>query len=153
MEDLQIVFDPLPPDALRDYIMRRLSAVGIARTGADDWHPINFFLRSPRGEWLGGLLADTWGGWLNIRILWLAEAARRQRFGSRMMDAAEALARERGCFAAVLDTHSYEALGFYQKRGYAVFGQPCRFPARPYEVFPAEAAHVIPSCDAQGVRS
>ena len=38
------------------------------------------------------------------------------------MDAAEACALGRGCFAAALDTHSYEALGFYQKRGYEVFG-------------------------------
>ena len=31
-------------------------------------------------------------------------------------------AASRGCFAATLDTHSFEALGFYQKRGYEVFG-------------------------------
>ena len=32
------------------------------------------------------------------------------------------IAIRRGCFAATLETHSYEALGFYQKRGYEVFG-------------------------------
>jgi GNAT superfamily N-acetyltransferase len=123
MEDLQIVFDPQPSDSLRDFIFRRLASFNIARTGIDEFHSINFFLRSPQGEWLGGLLGDAWGGWLTVRFLWLAELARGQRCGSRLMDAAEAHARDRGCFAAMLDTHSYEALGFYQKRGYVVFGQ------------------------------
>jgi GNAT superfamily N-acetyltransferase len=122
MEDVQIVFDPLPPDSLRQFIINRLSAFNIARTGVDAWHPVGLFLKSARGEWLGGLLGDIWGGWLNVRFLWLAEVARGQRNGSRLMDAAEEYAMQRGCHAAALDTHSYEALGFYQKRGYDIFG-------------------------------
>ena len=122
MEDLEIVFDPLPPTSLREYIMDRLAIFNVARTGADNWFPIGFFLKNREGEWLGGLLGDAWGGWLNVRFLWLTEMARGQRHGTRLMDAAEAYALGRGCFAAALDTHSYEALGFYQKRGYEVFG-------------------------------
>ncbi len=122
MEDLEIVFDPLPPDPLRQYITNHVSAFGIARTGVDAWHPIGFFLKSSQGEWLGGLLGDAWGGWMTVQFLWLAEEARGRRHGSRLMDAAEDFAISRGCFAANLETHSYEALGFYQKRGYEVFG-------------------------------
>jgi len=122
MEDLEIVFDPLPPATLREYITEQLAIFNVARTGADNWYPIGFFLRSPEGEWQGGLLGDTWGGWLNVRFLWLTESARRRGHGTRLMDAAEAYALGRGCFAATLDTHSYQALGFYQKRGYEVFG-------------------------------
>jgi len=123
MEDLEIVFDPLPPDSLREYIIDRLAIFNVARTGADNWAPVCFFLKSRHGEWLGGLIGDHWGGWLTVRFLWLAEAARGHRYGTGLMDAAEAYALSRGCFAATLDTHSYEALGFYQKRGYEVFGQ------------------------------
>jgi hypothetical protein len=50
MEDPEIVFDPLPPDALRQFIMNRLAAFGIARTGVDAWQPIGFFLKSGQGE-------------------------------------------------------------------------------------------------------
>ncbi|MGC1410470.1 MAG: GNAT family N-acetyltransferase [Acetobacteraceae bacterium] len=123
MKDLEIVFDPLPPAALREFITYRLGMFNVARTGFDEWHPIGFFLKSGQGEWLGGLLGDTWGGWMNVRFVWLAEVVRGQRYGTRLMDAAEAYAASRGCIAATLDTHSYEALGFYQKRGYEVFGQ------------------------------
>jgi GNAT superfamily N-acetyltransferase len=122
MEDVEIVFDPLPPDELRRFIIDSLANVNVARTGFEAWYPIGFFLKSARGEWLGGLLGDAWGGWMTVRFLWLAEPARGQRHGSRLMDAAEGYALQRGCFAAVLDTHSFEALGFYQKRGYEIFG-------------------------------
>ena len=53
MEDLEIVFDPLPPAALREYITDRLAMFNVARTGADNWYPIGFFLRSPRGRMAG----------------------------------------------------------------------------------------------------
>ena len=53
MEDLEIVFDPLPPDPLRQYITDHLSAFGIARSGADAWHPIGFFLKSSAGRMAG----------------------------------------------------------------------------------------------------
>jgi GNAT superfamily N-acetyltransferase len=122
MEDLEIVFDPLPPDPLRQYITDRLSAFGIARSGADAWHPIGFFLKSSEGEWLGGVLGVAWGDWLKWQFLWLDQPARGRRHGTRLMDAAEDYAIRRGCSAATLETHSFEALGFYQKRGYEVFG-------------------------------
>ena len=123
MEDLEIVFDPLPPDPLRQYITDRLSAFGIARTGADTWHPIGFFLKSSEGEWLGGLTRRRLGR-LDECAVPLAGPRRRAASGtvSRLMDAAEDYAIRRGCFAATLETHSFEALGFYQKRGYEVFG-------------------------------
>lgn len=123
MEDPEIIFDPLPSAPLREYIIERLALLNVARTGDDKWRPVNFFLKSFKGEWQGGLIGDMWGGWLTVRFLWLAEEVRGRRLGTTLMDSAEAYAVERGCHGATLDTHSYEALGFYQKRGYEVFGQ------------------------------
>ena len=59
------------------------------------------------------------------------------------MDAAETYAVEHGCFAATLDTHSYQALGFYQKRGYEVFGTLEDCPPGHTQIFPPQAAGVI----------
>ena len=80
-------------------------------------------LRAADGKLLGGILGLTWWGWLRIDIVWLAEAVRGQEWGTRLMRAAEAEAIRRGCHHSFLDTMSFQALPFYLKLGYTVFGQ------------------------------
>ena len=55
-------------------------------------------------------------------FLWIDEPVRGQDWGTRLMDQAEAYARERGCHSVTLDTHSFQARPFYEGRGYEVFG-------------------------------
>jgi len=128
MENLEIVFDPLPNEALPRFVTDNLVGFNMARTGHSDWHPVGFYLKSRRGEWLGGLIGYIWGGWLHVTFLWLSETLRGQRYGSQLMDAAEALARERGATAATLETFTFQAEGFYAKRGYQVFGRLDGYP-------------------------
>lgn len=123
MDDLQIVFEPLPSDALTRFLRDNLINVTLARTGVSDWHPLGFFLRNSRGEWLGGLTGYIWGGWLHVNLVWVSETLRGKGHGTRLMDAAEALALERGAFSVTLETHSFQAPDFYAKRGYQVFGR------------------------------
>jgi GNAT superfamily N-acetyltransferase len=96
----EIVFDPLPGESLSRLVSENVISANIARTGVSDWHPVGFFLKSPRGEWLGGLTGYIWGGWLHVNFLWVSEALRGQPHGTRLMDAAEAMARERGAVGA-----------------------------------------------------
>ena len=80
-------------------------------------------LRDDNGKLTGGLLGLTWWGWLRIDILWLDEALRGQDWGTRLMEIAENEAIRRGCRHAFLDTMSFQALPFYLKLGYTVFGE------------------------------
>jgi GNAT superfamily N-acetyltransferase len=128
MENLEIVFNPFPDEALSRLLSDHVAGFNYVRTGIADWHPIGFFLKSPRGEWLGGVTGYTWGGWLHVDMLWVSEILRGQRYGTRLMDAAEAMAKERGAFAATLETHSFQAPEFYTKRGYSVFGRIDDYP-------------------------
>ena len=121
MEKLEIVFDPLPPEQLTRFVTESLASFNVAATGLSAWYPVGFFLKSRSGEWLGGLLGNIWGGWLHVTHLWVASAVRRQRHGTRLMQAAEDYAVERGCIGATLETTSFEARPFYEKRGYEVF--------------------------------
>ena len=98
-----------------------LDAFNVGVTGLSAWYPLHLFLRNERGETLGGLLGLIWGGWLHISYLWVDEAVRGQRWATRLMDQAEAYARERGCHSVDLDTHSFQARPFYERRGYEVF--------------------------------
>jgi uncharacterized protein (DUF924 family)/GNAT superfamily N-acetyltransferase len=121
VEELEIVFDPLPPEPLTRFVTESLASFNVAATGLSAWYPVGFFLKSRSGEWLGGLLGHIWGGWLQVTHLWIAAAVRRQRHGTRLMQAAEDYAVERGCIGATLETTSFEARPFYEKRGYEVF--------------------------------
>jgi ribosomal protein S18 acetylase RimI-like enzyme len=127
-EGLEIVFDPLPAETLSRLVSENVISANVASTGFSDWHPVGFFLRSARGEWLGGLTGYVWGGWLHVNFLWVSEALRGQGHGTRLMDAAEAMARERGATGATLETFTSQAPDFYAKRGYSIFGRIDDYP-------------------------
>jgi GNAT superfamily N-acetyltransferase len=121
MEDLKVAFEPFVNDSVRRFIDDGINDYNFAVTGMPEYFPANFVLRSERGEVLGGLLAVIWGGWLRVATLWVSEFARRQGHGSRLLEAAEAYARERRCHGVCLDTFSFQARPFYERHGYTVF--------------------------------
>jgi GNAT superfamily N-acetyltransferase len=135
METPELVFEPLPGEALSRFVSDNVVNVSIARTGLSDWHPVGYFLKSALGEWVGGLTGNIWGGWLHVQFLWVTETFRGHGHGTRLMDAAEDLARARGAMAATLETFSFQAPGFYLKRGYSVFGQLDGYPAGHTKLF------------------
>ncbi len=128
MEDLDLVFDPLPGDDLTRFVSDNVVNVNFARTGLSVWHPVGFFLKSRRGEVMGGLTGHIWGGWLHVGFLWVSEAVRHQGHGGRMLEAAEAMARERGAVGATLETFNFQAPDFYRAHGYTVCGQIDGYP-------------------------
>lgn len=121
METLKVAFEPFIDDDIRRFIEEGIDNHNLAVTGMPEWFPANFVLRSNSDEVLGGLLALIWGGWLRVGTLWVSEVARRQGYGSRLLETAETYARERGCFGVCLDTFSFQARPFYERHGYAVF--------------------------------
>lgn len=70
--ELEIVFDPLPGEALTRLVSDNVVTLNMARTGATEWHPVNFFLKGSRGEWFAGLIGYIWGGWLHVNFLWVS---------------------------------------------------------------------------------
>lgn len=72
---------------------------------------------------LGGLWMIARRGWLFLDLFVLAPEARRGGTGARILAMAEDAARARGCRGVYLDTHGFQAPGFYRRQGYAVFGE------------------------------
>lgn len=81
------------------------------------------------GDLVGGLIGNTNWNWLFVKQLRVAESFRRRGIGRRLMIAAEREARLRGCAHAHCDTFDFQALPFYEKLGYRVFGQLEDYPA------------------------
>jgi GNAT superfamily N-acetyltransferase len=66
--------------------------------------------------------------WLFIDHLWLPQSLRGQGLGSELLAKAEAFAREQGCIGVYLDTLEFQALSFYEHRGYEIYGVLKDFP-------------------------
>ena len=119
-DDLQI--DSRVTSADEALVVRGLLAFNEARLGPADDQPVNFVARDGAGTIVGGILGHTRWRWLYIAKLWVDESVRRQGLGKQLMEAAEDLARSRGCTDASLDTFDFQARPFYQKLGYELFG-------------------------------
>ena len=123
---LEHVCNDLPD--LRQEIVNRLIAFNESQAGPANSMDVLFVARGANDELLGGLIGYTQWNWLFVRILWVAEQARRSGLGSRLLKAAEKLALERGCDRVHLDTFDFQAPSFYQKHGYKIFGQLENYP-------------------------
>lgn len=79
--------------------------------------------KSPEGELIGGILACSvlWNI-LRIEALWVKEECRGNGIATALLAAVEEEAVKMGCSLAQLDTYDFQALGFYEKCGYTVFG-------------------------------
>jgi GNAT superfamily N-acetyltransferase len=119
---LSVEDQPSAEDAI--YVRGKLSEYNREHVGAQPEHrELCVFLRDRQGAIFAGLLGDTYWGWLHVGILWVDKSVRGQGYGSRLLEEAERQALARGCHHAHLDTMSFQALPFYQKRGYTVWGE------------------------------
>ncbi|MEX3020600.1 GNAT family N-acetyltransferase [Kluyvera sp. STS39-E] len=95
---------------------------------ASEWGDICVYLRDSQGTMRGGLIGQRKGDWLSIDYLWVCETVRGDGVGSALINRAEAVAREKGCLHALVDTISFQALPFYQKQGYQLVNTLENFP-------------------------
>ena len=89
--------------------------------GPSNEKPVKLVARD-NGGIVGGLIGHTRWSWLYVAKLWVDERARGRGVGTKLLNAAEEIARSRGCTDASLDTFEYQARPFYEKLGYQLFG-------------------------------
>lgn len=80
--------------------------------------PLNLYVEDEHGEIMAGLVAETFGNWLEIEYLFVKEDLRGQGIGSQLLQQAESEAKKRNCRFAFVNTYQFQAPGFYQKQGY-----------------------------------
>lgn len=112
-----------PVAADREAIAAPLRAYNLSKVATIEIKPLAIALRDADGHTIGGLWGETALAWLHVDLLAVPESLRGQDVGTALMRRAEAIARERGCVGAWLDTFAFQARGFYEKLGYQVFGE------------------------------
>lgn len=80
--------------------------------------PLNLYVEDDSGELLAGLVAETFGNWLEIEYLFVKEDLRGQGIGSQLLQQAESEAKRRNCRYVFVNTYQFQAPAFYQKQGY-----------------------------------
>ena len=79
---------------------------------------LNLYIEDEHGRLLAGLVAETFGNWLEIEYLFVKEELRGQGIGSQLLQQAESEAKKRNCRFAFVNTYQFQAPAFYQKHGY-----------------------------------
>ena len=85
---------------------------------AAESEPLNLYVEDDSGELMAGLVAETFGNWLEIEYLFVKEDLRGQGIGSQLLHRAESEAKKRNCRFAFVNTYQFQAPAFYQKHGY-----------------------------------
>ena len=85
---------------------------------AAESEPLNLYVEDDSGEVLAGLVAETFGNWLEIEYLFVKEDLRGQGIGSQLLQQAECEAKKRNCRFSFVNTYQFQAPAFYQKHGY-----------------------------------
>jgi len=80
--------------------------------------PLNLYVEDDSGELMAGLVAETFGNWLEIEYLFVKEDLRGQGIGSQLLQQAESEAKKRNCRSVFVNTYQFQAPAFYQKNGY-----------------------------------
>jgi len=86
------------------------------------YHKFTVSVKDDDGKVVGGLIGEGYWDWMHVETLWVAEEYRGRDIGTRLLAAAEDIARSKGLHHAQLETTSFQALGFYRKQGYVIFG-------------------------------
>ena len=132
-DDLTVESQPNPEDV--EFLEDHINTLNVQQTGRSDYIPLGIFVRDERGDIEAGICGWTWGGCCEVKTLWVHEDRRGQGLGKRLLRAAETEALARRCDLVILDTHSIQAPGFYQKLGYDIVGVVEGYPQGHQKVF------------------
>ena len=129
LSDLTVDVEESGTGGVAEALVAGVRLFNAARVGPADSRPLCVVARDAGGTLRGGVSGRTVYDHFLIEVVWVDDACRGRGLGQRLMEAAEARAKARGCVAAQVDTLSFQAPGFYAKLGFAVVGTIEDFPS------------------------
>lgn len=113
------------------YIQEQLIAFNRTQTPLEAKSPfenICLTVKDEKEEIKGGLVATLYWECLNVHFLWVDDSVRHHGYGSKLLQKAEKIAKEKNCRLIKLDTFSFQAPEFYKKHGFKIYGVVEDFP-------------------------
>ncbi len=120
---MNISIEDRPPSADVRFVRARLREFNEQQATPDEHRRLSVFLRGDDGRIAGGLIGGTYWHWLYIEALWVSSEERGKGYGGKLLAEAEEEAIRRGCNYVHLETFTFQAVSFYEKRGYRKAGE------------------------------
>ncbi len=116
------------PSSDRDYmqVARAITKFNLAHLPANSSNnmtDLGYIIKDASAGVIGGVYGRLLlGNCLSVDVLWVEPAQRDRDYGTKLMHVIEDAARSLGSKLSIVDTFDFQALEFYKKIGYAVFG-------------------------------
>ena len=114
--------------ALDQKLSDELDAFNFAASGVSNLRELTVKVEDTDGSLVAGLSGWTWGTCAGIAMVWVREDARKEGWGSRLLESAETAARQRGCTQVVVSSFTFQAPEFYRRHGYVETGRTDALP-------------------------
>lgn len=120
-----LVFGPVsnPDKNDLDVLRKELKSYNKSIIGEHKEKEIASFVKNNQRNVVGGIYGKLTAGWLYIDWLWIDDEWRRNGIGSKLLKLMENYAISKDIKNSHLETTSFQALDFYRKNGYEVFGK------------------------------
>ncbi|MDQ0229021.1 GNAT family N-acetyltransferase [Metabacillus malikii] len=89
---------------------------------AGRYEEVGLVLKDENDNIRGGIIGAVCWNWFEVDKFYLDKSVRKMGYGTKMLAEIEKIALEKQCDFIKLDTLSFQALGFYEKNGYQVYG-------------------------------
>ena len=121
MTEIAFEVDEAPTTERIQSVIRSLVAFNEAVAPPENREAVAVF--AERSQVLvGGVVGFTHWNWLFVSHLWVDERERGQGVGTQLMSSIETVGSRRGAIGVHLDTFDFQALPFYERIGFSVFG-------------------------------
>ena len=114
---MYIRLDNKEPEKAQE-IANQIRAYNSSKREEAESEPLNLYVEDEKGNHMAGLVAETFGNWLEIEYLFVKEELRGQGIGSKLLQQAENEAKNRNCRFSFVNTYQFQAPDFYLSHGY-----------------------------------
>jgi GNAT superfamily N-acetyltransferase len=112
-------------DDLKKYVRNKMFEYNMKHFPDDlkgRYEEVHLFLKDEQEQVYGGILGEVCWNWLEIQYLYVEPEHRGAGYGRQLIQAVERMARDKRCDFIKTDTLSFQALDFYKKEGFEVYG-------------------------------
>jgi len=107
-----------PEQGLITFLDDKIAEYNWQRWEVSERKPLAIKMTDNKGNVIAGAAGRSFGDWFMLNTLWVDKQYRGKKIGEQLLAKIELAAKKRGCIKCLLDTLNFQAMPFYQARGY-----------------------------------